>query len=117
MCSSIQAPETISDEIIYDPHPAWLTALILVSAIIMLPILTRPLKGHVPSDCTRVRSSVRSLLRLNFGKLAKEEGPRAAGWNERELWEMLCDSIQDQLGVSREEIVPDARFVKDLGVD
>ncbi len=36
---------------------------------------------------------------------------------EMQLEERVCELIVEQLGVSREEIVPEASFIDDLGAD
>ncbi len=36
---------------------------------------------------------------------------------EMQLEERICELIVEQLGVSREEIVPEASFIDDLGAD
>ena len=38
-------------------------------------------------------------------------------WDREELWEKIKEIIVEQLGVQEEEVLPDADFIKDLGMD
>jgi hypothetical protein len=39
------------------------------------------------------------------------------GCNREEVWNALCGLIVNQTGVDREKVKPEARIVKDLGLD
>lgn len=75
--------------------------------------LTRPFANRIPGDCVTVRDLVEAIRRLNFNRLAAD----SRTWHEREVWDTLRSVIVDELGVTPDEVRPEARFIQDLRAD
>lgn len=88
-------------------------ALSIASMSIAKRLLSPKLATELPADTAGELARV--VLSMNYQHFAPPEAP-AKPTNE-EIWKRLVDIIQDQLQIDREEIVPNARFVDDLGVD
>jgi len=58
----------------------------------------------------------RSVLARNYPHI-REGAQRAAQTNRNEIWQVLRQIVVEQLQVREEDVVPDARFLEDLGVD
>lgn len=80
-----------------------------LSGAFLLRIAT-PLATAFPAGAKTVGDLARRVLSVNSQKLAKEVG----GWNEREVFDVLCLTIHEQVGVPREKILPEARLTNDL---
>lgn len=95
----------------------WLAAtLLFVSSLLFIKFIFRFLDNyavHIPQNIRSVADLVESVLKLNFGKIAKLR----KSWHEKEVWDTLRSIIVEQLGVKLEQVVPEARIVKDLGAD
>ena len=70
--------------------------------------LTTPFATKFPWN---VREAIAAVLALNYGKISDER----AGWNRREVWEILRAIIVEQFGVAPEEVRESAEFVRDFG--
>jgi len=86
---------------------------ILFFLMVLSERLSRPLAIAFPSRAITVGDLAKEVLARNHARLSAEAG----GWNRDEVWETLCRLIVNQTGVEREKIKPEARIVKDLGVD
>jgi acyl carrier protein len=73
--------------------------------------ITRPFAIYPANNCTTLRGLAESALGLNFKALSD----RYNGASKNDLWVALRSIIVEQLGVSPEEVMPTASFVKDLG--
>ena len=118
----------------------WFAILVLLpiswaAAGLLLAFATRPLRNCFPGRSRTVqnlvtwiavRSSVENrngfetvgelaerLTALNYGKLSKREDK----WRPEDVWRILTEILSDTLGVQPQEISPQARLVKDLGMD
>ena len=69
---------------------------------------------------------VAKLALRDFGKLmpttaslgiSDSAKANAGRWTEDEIWERLVVVFVEQIGVEKEEIIPTARLVDDLGID
>jgi acyl carrier protein len=74
---------------------------------------TQPYAIELPRDCETVRGFVGTLLRTNYGRLVTEPG----GIQRDLVWERMCDIVSEQLGVDRNLLTPDTRFIDDLGAE
>ncbi len=92
---------------------ALLVAAVVIVAMVVVQYATEPLAVHLPSSCTTVGEATQTILRLNFAEIAGSVGARS----EREVWSIIQGIVVDQLGVTLNEVVPEARFVDDLGAD
>ena len=102
---------------------AWLIAeptaessfiVFFISAIIFAVLTsyaTRPLATHFGSDFETFRGFSERVLAMNAAKQESKHGPMGAN----DIWIILRDLIVEQLGCDRDEVVPDAQFVRDLG--
>lgn len=79
----------------------------------MLTKLSKFAAVAFPHRAVTVGDLSRDVLAANHAQLAAAVG----GWNKKEVWEALCRVIVNQTGVDREKVKPEARIVKDLGVD
>lgn len=93
-----------------------LLSVSLASALVLawaVASATRPAARYVPSGSDTVGGLAQEVLTMNFGLFAAEQ----RRWCEAEVWDALQDLIVQQLGVKREEVTKEARFVEDLGMD
>ena len=67
----------------------------------------------LPDNCETLGSVTKILLKLNYGTNVEKTN----AWKKGEVWEKLRDILVDELGVELDEIKPEARFVRDLGLD
>lgn len=74
---------------------------------------TEPWAVEIAPECATVGGLSRQIVAKNYARLA------AARWQgtRNETWESLVTIISEQLGVDRERVTPNARFVHDLGAD
>ncbi len=86
---------------------------ILIFVFVLSVKLSRPLAIAFPHGAVTVSDLAKDVLARNYAQLAAAVG----GWNETEVWESLTRVIVNQIGVAPEKIRPEAKFVKDLGVD
>ncbi len=42
---------------------------------------------------------------------------RKTALDPKTIWHQVCDVVVDQLGVDRLDLIPDTRFIEDLGAD
>jgi acyl carrier protein len=73
------------------------------------------IRGAVSDDATRRRPG-RATERPDFFSLIDRPGARLMAHKEETI-EKVKELIAQSLGVSREEILPDASFIDDLGAD
>jgi hypothetical protein len=91
-----------------------LIALVVGGSIVtILTKLSRPAAAAFPHRAVTVGDLSKDVLATNHAQLAKSVG----SWNKKEVWEALCRVIVIQTGIAPENIKPEARIVKDLGVD
>jgi acyl carrier protein len=94
-------------------------ALILLTVVtfwlVLLP-LTQPLQRHFSPNEKRFGGLVGSVLHLNLKALTQSSEDDTHPLSRADIWEVLCQLISLHLGVKREEIKPEARFIKDLGL-
>lgn len=85
-------------------------------AIASMPLMERlakpKLATELPADTAGELAQV--VLSLNQGHFEPANG--IAERTNEDVWRRLVDIICDQLQISRDEVVPNARFVDDLGV-
>jgi len=74
---------------------------------------TPELAVQFPSSDATVGDLAKGVLAANHRHFMAEIGTRS----RNNVWEVLCAIIENQLGVERAKLTPDARFVVDLGVD
>ena len=74
---------------------------------------TPSLATEIPLLCVTIGDTANSILKLNFNALQEEK----SRWHKKEVWVVLKSIISDILGVDAKDIVPEANFVKDLGLD
>jgi acyl carrier protein len=86
---------------------------ILIVVFVLSVKLSRPLAIAFPHRAVTVGDLAKDILARNHAQLAASVG----GWNKKEVWDALCRVIVNQTGVDREKVKPQARIVKDLGVD
>lgn len=92
------------------PALSGLAALIVLICFLVLQLI-KPLATIVPSSVSTIGSMVYSVIGLNSVDL----GIQQKSWTERNTWDVLVEVIRTQLGVPREQIRPNSRFVEDLG--
>lgn len=51
------------------------------------------------------------------GCVARKTAERGVAPDAKVIWHQVCDVVVDQLGVDRLDLIPDTRFIEDLGVD
>ena len=88
----------------------------LIGIVIVMSILVKlctPLAVAFPNQAVTVGDLARGALSRNYRQLAASIG----GYNEADTWEALRGLIVDQIGVEKDKVTPEARIVKDLGVD
>jgi hypothetical protein len=82
---------------------------VLAGILWMIAVLaTRPLVWGLPNGCETVGDLVNLVLVNNYGTLANEAG----GWNEREVWKVLCQLIASELGLDAASITRDTTFIE-----
>jgi len=91
---------------------AWIT-LAIASIPVVERILTPRYASELPADTAGELAQVVLSLNQDHFKSASDD----AGQTDEDVWAHLVDIICGQLQVSREEVVPNARFVDDLLVD
>ena len=83
----------------------------LISFGILTSWATSPLATRFANDLTDFRALSKRVLALNGETQRKKHGAMGSS----DLWVLLCELIVEQLGVDRDEVTPEASFVKDLG--
>lgn len=97
------------------PDPGWAFWPVSVAGILTLLVLARldpHLSTHYPAGLGTVSDLATSAIALNFEELLADLGPPS----EEQIREIVRDLVHDALGVDRERIVPEADFVRDLGM-
>jgi acyl carrier protein len=85
----------------------------IILSMVGVSILERPgLATELPTETAGELAQV--VLSLNQGRFQPANG--TSEQTDEDVWRRLVDIICDQLQVKREEVVPNARFVDDLGV-
>ena len=84
---------------------------VLTSAV--LTFLTEPFAIYPTATCSTIRELVTYLVAINYNKLSIRYSTRSP----TDVWNALQLIISEQLGVERSKVVPQARFVQDLGAD
>lgn len=98
--------------------PVFVMSVMLWIALTMttIPLLQRlspMLASELPADTAgELARIVLGMNYENFASASKGQKP-----TNEDIWRRLVDIICDQLQVDRDEVVPNARFVDDLGVD
>lgn len=72
----------------------------------------QPLATRLPPNCETVRDMVNLIVAGNYGRLAR----RAAGWNEKEVWNALRQFIGDETSIEPTEITPETAFPDGLNI-
>jgi hypothetical protein len=89
------------------------TGLVAMGSIGTLILLTRlDPRSELPRDVQTVGDLARRVLSLNVAELR-----RSREVSEADVRAAVVEIICEELGVSREQAVPRAEFVRDLGVD
>lgn len=91
--------------------PVFLIVVLLASLLILF-LATEPLRVCFGTDT--VGWLARQVAAKNTRALLDEIG---STWTRANVWSTLSLLVQQQLGVSEDQILPEARFVEDLGVD
>ena len=90
------------------------TAVVLgLSSSALLWFVTQPFAIYPASTCSTIRDLVTNLVAINYNTLATRYSTR----NPTDVWNTLQLIVAEQLGVDRSKVVPQARFVQDLGAD
>ena len=100
----------------YTPNTDLLVLVVLAGFVFFVSLgfrLSRPLANAFPSGIETAGDLAREVLSRNHAQLAAEVG----SYNTEEVWDSVCRLIVNQTGVEREKVRPEARIVKDLGVD
>ncbi len=84
-----------------------------VVSSVLLMLLTRPFAIYPPASCSTVGDLVTNLVRINYNAIASRNSTR----NPTDVWNALQLVVAEQLGVDRSVVVPNARFVQDLGAN
>jgi hypothetical protein len=82
----------------------------LFLAVMLTYVLTRPLAVCLPWGCTTIRGLVQFIggdRERAFADLQRVD--------EQELWQQLCQTIGDTIGVDPKTLKPESSFVYDLG--
>lgn len=90
-----------------------MVGIIFITLGILLGVPTQYIAVELPHGCVTVADMVQSILNSHHGQIARSKDR----WNEDEVWKALHGIIVEQLGVEPKQVVREARFVKDLGVD
>jgi acyl carrier protein len=90
-----------------------LTALMVTGVTCALVLATRPLARTTGPTVETLGALARTLVSRNFATLV---GQRRQ-WVEAEVWDVIQNLIVETLGVHKDEVTRDTRFVEDLGVD
>ncbi len=88
----------------------WLMPIIGIGATTIMVKSAKPLKTTIPLD--NIRELIDEVLLLNYAKISKQ-----LGTNRLEVENVIKLIIQDRTGVELKEIVPEASFTHDLGID
>lgn len=92
---------------------ATVSFLIAISSIPLVSAWSRPCSIGIPQSCATVGGLSKAIMRLNYGKLAREKEFRNTG----EVWAILQGILIEECGLEAEEIRPEARFQEDLEID
>lgn len=100
---------------VFQHHSLYLCILPPVSFVwmILLGCVTQPFAVRVSDSCASVGDLSRRVLAMNIKEIRESN----QAWREMELWEALRVMIADQIGVKLEEVVDEARFQDDLGIN
>lgn len=82
-----------------------------IGTTLLLLLLTRPFALFPRSSCSTVGGLVTSIVALNYTTLSSRYSRRSPS----DIWNALQLIVCEQLGVDKREVVPEARFVQDLG--
>ena len=104
-------------------HGWWAVSVFLLSTVLWIALsvatislaerlATPALATELPADTAGELARV--VLSLNYDRFYAPEA--AAKPTDEDIWRRLVDIICDQLQIPRDEVVPNARFVDDLGV-
>lgn len=115
MVCALVAVATISVAAALWLHPAGIVGILAltVAAVGLLALLTHPFATEPGPQFATVGDLTQTLLQRNYRALHT----RHIGWGRERVWETLKVIIVEQLGVSPEDVRPDARFVDDLRAD
>lgn len=89
------------------------TAGLCVLSAVVLSVLTRPLAIYPPSTCTTIGDLITNIVATNYTILSVRYSTRSPS----DIWNALQFIVSEQLGVDQNAVVPNARFVQDLGAD
>jgi len=92
------------------PYIIAVTVLLPMLFAVILFVLLYPFADALPKGFATVSDLANDAAARNYTELSK----RVGAVNEREVWSILCTVISEQLGIDREKITPESRFVGDL---
>ena len=113
ICSSLLAFAWLSNSDLY--RKTFLLSCIgsFVALGVFTVLVTRPMANEFGSQFKTFRGLSESVLTLNLNKIKTVRGPMGAN----DIWVVLRSIIVRELGVDIDEVTPEARFVKDLGME
>ena len=88
----------------------------LIALGLFVSFVTRPLAYEIGSKFKTFRDLSESALTLNLTAIKTEKGSRDS-MGSNDIWVVLRALVVRNLGVDIDEVTPDARFVKDLGME
>jgi len=98
----------------------WLLFALSIACAFVIERYSRPLARHFARGCSTLGDLCETVLAANLQQVRNSAGSaraRQGVWNITEVRTVLYSLICEQLGVSREQLGPDVRFVQDLGMD
>jgi acyl carrier protein len=88
-------------------------SLVVFALVLLIYRVTEKLSIHFPGRCSTLRDMIGEITTMNYGK--------PGIWNnksqEKDVRDKIKTLIIEQLGIAPEKVIPEAEFVKDLGVD
>ncbi|MGD8239660.1 MAG: hypothetical protein PVH68_13965 [Armatimonadota bacterium] len=97
----------------------WLAFRVALGAMAMCALgpladrITSRFAVLLPADCETVGSTVKRVVRHNFGAPTRAPDART----EAEVWERLRPVVAEELAVEPDTITPETRFYEDLRID
>lgn len=85
-------------------------------AIASMPVVERISNPKYASELPADTAGELAQVVLSLNQSHFQPASDSSGQTDEDVWRRLADIICDQLQVPREEVVPNARFVDDLGV-
>lgn len=95
-------------------EPVWILLSLIAGTGLksgLAHLLTVPCAVHFPESCATVRGLIKTLMHTDYGRIVEQE----QAWHERDVWNTLQGILAEALGVSPEEVTPEAHLVRDLG--